>query len=249
LGVMQPPLSLRPLTTAEHQQLETGRRSPHAFTLRWCQLHLASARRQRPAPLTPQLRCATQSVRPALHAFHTRGLAARSAPSRRPKRTRAVLDAGTGEPGRALLHERPWAHPAAPGHGAERRTSVGNGGVTPYLVSIETIRPALTRLGVHGRRAPRWITRPDPHDAVKQSPATAWIRLGCPASRQGPGRCRCDLVESSGPARPAPLARGYAPATDRAGRPDRGGGPPRLGLRGAAATPTRSCGAWSTANS
>jgi hypothetical protein len=46
-------------------------------------------------------------------------------------------------------------------------------GVTPSLVSIETIRQALKRLGVSWRRAKRWITSPDPHDALKKSAATA----------------------------------------------------------------------------
>jgi hypothetical protein len=100
---------IRSLTPEEHRQLETGLRSPNAFTLRRCQILLASARGQRPAQIAQQLSCATQSVRHAIHAFHIRGLGSFSARSRRPKRTRAVLDAGTGEQWRALLHERPRA--------------------------------------------------------------------------------------------------------------------------------------------
>jgi transposase len=165
---------LRPLTTEEHQQLETGLRSPNAFTLRRCQILLASARRQRPAQIAQQLSCATQSVRNAIHAFHTRGLASLSAQSRRPKRTRAVLDAGKGEQLRALLHEQPRAF------GKPRSTWTlrlaadvcWERGVTPYPVSIETIRQALKRLGVNWRRAKRWITSPDPQYALKKSTAT-----------------------------------------------------------------------------
>jgi transposase len=165
---------LRPLTTEEHQQLETGLRSPKAFTLRRCQILLASARRQRPTQIAQQLSCATQSVRNAIHAFHTRGLASLSAQSRRPKRTRAVLDAGKGEQLRALLHEQPRAF------GKPRSTWTlrlaadvcWERGVTPYPVSIETIRQALKRLGVNWRRAKRWITSPDPHYALKKSTAT-----------------------------------------------------------------------------
>jgi transposase len=171
---MKPPISLRPVTPEERQHLEAGLRSPDAFTLRRCQILLASARGQRPAQVARQLSCATQSVRNAIHAFHTRGLASLSAQSRRPKRTRAVLDAGKGEQLRALLHERPRAF------GKPRSTWTlrlaaevcWERGVTPYPVSIETIRQALKRLGVNWRRAKRWITSPDPEYARKKAAAT-----------------------------------------------------------------------------
>lgn len=165
---------IRPLTSEERQQLEAGLRSPDAFTLRRCQILLASARGQRPAQIARQLRCATQSVRNAIHAFHTRGVAALSAQSRRPKRTRAVLDTGTAEQLRALLHERPRAFGKARSTWTLRLAAeVGwERGLTPYQVSIETIRQALKRLGVSWRRAKRWITSPDPQYALKKSTAT-----------------------------------------------------------------------------
>jgi DNA-binding NarL/FixJ family response regulator len=64
---MKPPLYIRPLTPAEHQQLEAGLRSSDAFTLRRCQILRASACGQRPAQIARQLGCATQSVRNAIH--------------------------------------------------------------------------------------------------------------------------------------------------------------------------------------
>jgi transposase len=172
---MKPPIYLRPLSPEERQYLEAGLRSSDAFTLRRCQSLLASARGQRPAHIARQLGCASQSVRNAIHAFHSRGLASLSAQSRRPKHTRAVLDTGKAEQVRALLHERPRAF------GKPRSTWTlrlaaevcWERGVTPSLVSIETIRQALKRLGVSWRRAKRWITSPDPHDAFKKSAATA----------------------------------------------------------------------------
>jgi transposase len=165
---------VRPLTPEEQHQLEAGLRSSEAFTLRRCQILLASARRQRPAHIARHLGCASQSVRNAIHAFHARGLTSLSAQSRRPKRTRVVLDAGTAEQLRALLHERPRAF------GKPRSTwTLGlaaevcwEQGLTPSRVSIETIRQALKRLGVSWRRAKRWITSPDPQYALKKSSAT-----------------------------------------------------------------------------
>lgn len=168
---MKPPMYVRPLTPEERQQLEAGLRSSEAFTLRRCQILLASARGQRPAEIARQLGCATQSVRNTMHAFHTRGLASLQAQSRRPKRTRLGLDT---EPLRALLHERPrafgkprstWTLHLAAEVCCER-------GLTPYQVSIETVRQALKRLGVNWRRAKRWITSPDPQYALKKSSAT-----------------------------------------------------------------------------
>ena len=172
---MKLPISLRPLSPEERQHLEAGLRSSDAFTLRRCQILLASARGQRPAHIARQVGCASQSVRHAIHALHTRGLASLSAQSRRPKQTRAVLDTGKAEQLRALLHQRPRAF------GKPRSTWTlrlaaevcWERGVTPSLVSIETIRQALKRLGVSWRRAKRWITSPDPHYAFKKSAATA----------------------------------------------------------------------------
>ena len=161
---------MRSLTAEERQQLEAGLRSSDAFTLRRCQILLASARGQRPAQIARQLGCASQSVRNAIHAFHRRGLAAVYSQSRRPHRTRLVLEA---DPLRALLHQRPRAF------GKPRSTWTlrlaaevcWERGLTPYQVSIETIRQALKRLGVNWRRAKRWITSPDPQYALKKSSA------------------------------------------------------------------------------
>jgi transposase len=162
---------VRPLIPEERQQLEAGLRSSEAFTLRRCQILLASARGQRPAQIAQQLGCATQSVRNTIHAFDIRGLACLQAQSRRPKRTRVVLAA---EPLRALLHERPRAF------GKPRSTWTlhlaaevcWERGLTPYRVSIETVRQALKRLGVNWRRAKRWITSPDPQYALQKSSVT-----------------------------------------------------------------------------
>jgi hypothetical protein len=72
---MKPPISLRPLSPEERQHLEAGLRTSDAFTLRRCQILLASARGQRPAHMARQLGCASQSVHHAIHAVHRRGLA------------------------------------------------------------------------------------------------------------------------------------------------------------------------------
>jgi transposase len=165
---------VRALTPEERRQVEDGLRSSDAFTLRRCQILLASARGHRPAQIAHHLGCATQSVRNAIRAFHAQGLACLQRQSRRPKRTRLVLDAGRCEHLRALLHESPrtfgkprslWTLQLAADVCWER-------GLTPYRVSIENIRQALKRLGVSWRRAKQWITSPDPQYARKKSGVT-----------------------------------------------------------------------------
>jgi transposase len=165
---------VRAFTPEERPQVADGLRSSDAFTLRRCQTLLASARGQRPAQIARHLGCAPQSVRNAIRAFHTHGLACLQRQSRRPKRTRLVLDAAKRERLRALLHESPrtfgkpcslWTLQLAADVCWER-------GLTPYRVSIENIRQALKRLGVSWRRAKQWITSPDPQYARKKSGVT-----------------------------------------------------------------------------
>lgn len=76
-----------------------------------------------------------------------------------------MLDAGKSEQWRALLHERPRAFGKPRSTWTLRLAAAGcwERGVTPSLLSIETIRQALKRLGVSWRRAKRWISSPDPH--------------------------------------------------------------------------------------
>jgi transposase len=165
---------IRTLTAEEHRQLTAGLHSSDAFTLRRCQILLASSRGQRPAQIAHHLGCATQSVRNAIRAFHAQGLACLQSQSRRPKHTRLVLDASKREQLRALLHDSPrtfgkprsaWTLQLAAEVCRER-------GLTPYQVSIENIRQALKRLGVSWRRAKQWMTSPDPQYARKKSGET-----------------------------------------------------------------------------
>lgn len=165
---------VRAFTPEERRQLTAGLRSSNACTLRRCQILLASARGQRPATIARHLGCATQSVRNAIHAFDTHGLASLHAQSRRPQRTRLVLDAAKREQLRTLLHQSPstFGKPRSTWTLALAAEVCWELGLTPYQVSIENIRQALKRLGVRWQRAKSWITSPDPQYARKKSAAT-----------------------------------------------------------------------------
>lgn len=174
IGRMKPPLFVRPLTDPERAALRAGLRSPDAFTLRRCQILLASDDGLPPAQVAERLGCASQSARNAIRAFHAEGLDCLAAKSHRPKSVRPELDDGACERLRALLHRSPrdfgkrtslWTLDSA----AEVAFAQG---ITGRLVSGETIRQALKRLGVGWRRAKTWITSPDPAYLRKKRRAT-----------------------------------------------------------------------------
>ena len=172
---MRPPIFVRPLTDAERQQIEAGLRSSDAFVLRRSQILLASARGERALAIARQLGCDDQTVREAIQAFNTRGLAALRPGSRRPKTLRAAFDLPRAERLRALLHRSPRTFGKPTGLWTlELAAEVSfEHGLTPTRVSDETIRVTLKRLGIGWRRAKQWITSPDPAYARKEVPATA----------------------------------------------------------------------------
>ena len=136
---------------------------------------LASAEGQHTTTIARSLRCNDQTVRNAIHTVNQRGLTALQAKSSRPHTTQATFDAHGRERLRALLHQSPRTFGKA--------TSVWTldlaaevsfaEGITPRLVSDETIRAALAALGVRWKRAKHWITSPDPEYARKKNGATA----------------------------------------------------------------------------
>lgn len=70
---MKAPMYVRALSPEEHEALQSGLRSSDAFTLRRCQILLASRRGQRPKTIAQNLGCVTQTVRNAIHAFEEKG--------------------------------------------------------------------------------------------------------------------------------------------------------------------------------
>jgi transposase len=171
---MHTPVCVRPLTADERAILETGLRSPSAFTVRRCQSLLTNAEGQPTPTMARQLHCTDQTVRNAIHAFHQRGLAVLHPRSSRPHTTSTIFDGGACEALRSLLHHSPrtigkptsrWTLQLA----AEVSFAQG---LTPRLVSDEAIRVALRRLGVSWKRAKHWITSPDSAYARKKNGAT-----------------------------------------------------------------------------
>jgi len=161
---MRTPIFVRPLADTERDALLAHLHSPDAFTLRRCQILLASARGERAPQIAQALGCDDQTVRNAIHAFNQSGLDALTEGSSRPHRIAVAFDAAAAERLRALLHQSPRRF--------DKPTSVWTldlaaeicftEGIIGERVTGETIRVTLRRLGVRWQRAKQWITSPDP---------------------------------------------------------------------------------------
>ncbi len=175
---MKRPIFARPLSDAERKTLKAGlRRSPDAFTLRRCQILLASADEKKNAyQIARELGCHDQTARNAIHEFNEGGLSsALSRGSSRPHTVHRAFDAEGAERLREMLHRSPrdfgkptslWTLELAAEASFEE-------GLTEERVSGETIRATLAReLGVRWQRAKRWITSPDPEYERKKGVAT-----------------------------------------------------------------------------
>ena len=104
---MQAPLILRPLTADERQALLAGLRSSHTFTMRRCQILLASAQGQHTSAIARHLHCDDQTARNAIHAFHRSGVAALQPKSCRPLTTHRAFDEPRRERLRAQVASEP----------------------------------------------------------------------------------------------------------------------------------------------
>jgi transposase len=172
---MRPPRFVRPPTEEEQQVLAAGLRSADAFTVRRCQIVLASARGERAPAIARSLGCSDQTVRNAIHAFDRAGVAALAAGSSRPHTLQAAFDAAGSDRLRALRHRSPreFGHATSVWTLALLAETAAREGLTPARVTGETVRATLARLGIRWRRAQTWITSPDPAYAPKNSGATA----------------------------------------------------------------------------
>lgn len=161
---MRNPIFIRPLTQDERRQIQAGLRSSDAFVLRRCQILLASARGERAPAIAYQLGCDDQTVRNVIKGFNTAGLSVLHEGSSRPHRLRTTFSEEGLERLRDVLHRSPhdfgkqqglWTLELAAQVSFEQ-------GITPTLVSDESVRRALKRLKTNWKRAKHWITSPDP---------------------------------------------------------------------------------------
>ena len=168
---MRKPIFVRTLTEEERRKLEAGLRSKDPFVVRRSQILLASLRGERAPRIAEFLGCNDQTVRNVIVAFEERGVAVLEMGSRRPKSVQAVLTEERLEQLKAMLHRSPrdfgketslWTLELA----AEVSFAEG---ITPRLLSRDSIRVGLKRLKISWKRAKHWITSPDPAYERKKS--------------------------------------------------------------------------------
>ena len=172
---MRSPIFVRSLSEKERERLQGGLRSKDAFTLRRCQILLASSSGEEVPKIASNLGCAQQTVRNAIHDFGERGLDALTPGSSRPKRTRDAFDRRSAQALREMLHRSPreFGYDTSLWTLAMAAEAAFEEGLTRRRVSGETIRTTLRRLlGVRWRRAKRWITSADPLYERKKAGAT-----------------------------------------------------------------------------
>lgn len=172
---MKSPIYVRPLSDAEQKTVEAGLRSSTAFVLRRCQILLASSRGERVPMIARALSCDEQTVRNAIHAFNRKGLQALKEGTSRPHHIQNAFSGEQVEELLAILHRKPrtfgkptslWTLDLLAQVSYEQ-------GLSPQLVTGETIRATLLRFGIHWKRAKRWITSPDAEYPRKKARATA----------------------------------------------------------------------------
>lgn len=161
---MRPPLFIQLLTDTEHGALTAGLRSADAFMFRRCQILLASAQARVPVEIAATFGCCEQTVRNVIHAFNTRRLDALRRLSSAPKTVPPLFDEARAAALRDLLHRSPreFGYPTSIWTLKLAAAACAQEGITPYQVSLETIRQAFKLLKVSWRRAKHWIDSPDP---------------------------------------------------------------------------------------
>ena len=174
MSIMQTPLFVRAFSAEEQTALEAGLHSPSGFTVRRAHMLLASATGQTTTTIARTLHCDDQTVRNAIHAFNTTGLAALTPGSSRPHSDPTIFDADRRQGLRALLHQSPrtFGKPTSIWTLALAAEVCFQEGITPKLVSDETIRNAIHALGMSWKRAKHWITSPDPEYLRKKNGVT-----------------------------------------------------------------------------
>ena len=159
---MKPPLFVRPLSEAERVALRQGLRCGDSFTRRRCQILLQSRQGQRPSQIASALGCSAQAVRNSLRAFAAEGLACLLQKPSRPKTIHSVWSKTRDEDLLALLHQssRSLGKPTCLWTLQLAAQVCFEKGWTARLLSRETIRLVLKRLGIAWKHAKRWPLSP-----------------------------------------------------------------------------------------
>jgi len=166
---------VRPLTEVEEYRLKCSLRGKDVFALRRAHLILGSARGVSVPVLSQQTGYSVQMVPLCDSHLQSAGWACLVRQSNRPKTAARLLNEEVCQQLEQLLHQSPrlWGKTSSLWSLALLAEVAYEQGLTPHLVSDETIRRALIEMKVNWKRAKHWITSPDPHYGLKKSGANA----------------------------------------------------------------------------
>jgi hypothetical protein len=168
---MSSSLYVRTLTRPERKALKNGLRASDAFSVRRCQILLASAQRKTVAQIANDVGCASQTVRNVIHDFEQRGLACLVKGENVPLTVEPVLTADKRAQLQAILHQSPRTFGKAQSLWTLKLLAevCHEQGLSPTKLSAPTMLDAIVRLGSRWKRAKHWITSPDPQYALKKT--------------------------------------------------------------------------------
>ena len=163
-------MRVRDLTADERQACRRGLRSADGFTVRRCQVLLASAGGAGPSTIGAAVGLSAQAVRNAIRAFHADGLGCLTRKPPMPKAPAMIWDRTHDDGLQDLLHRRPreFGKPTSLWTLALVAEVCHAQGWTARRLSAEGVRGVLARLGIGWKRAKHWITSPDPEYAQKK---------------------------------------------------------------------------------
>ena len=164
---------VRELTVEEREALAAGLKGRDGFKLRRCQILLASGRGEHAPVIARAVGCCPQTARNVIAAFNERGLASLAPASCRPRTgpgAAAELEGARLGKLQEMLHQSPRNFGKPRGTWTlELAARVAHElGLTKGVVSTETVRRAVHRLGGGWKRAKGWITSPDPPYLLKK---------------------------------------------------------------------------------
>ena len=132
--------------------------------MRRSQIVWSSSQQETARKIARRLGCDDETVRKVIKQFNVQGLKVLQAGSRRPHKTAAKFSDERAEELKEILHQSPrkFGQETSLWTLALLAKVSYESGLVESLVSIETMRATLQRLGIQWARAKHWITSPDP---------------------------------------------------------------------------------------
>lgn len=171
---MRVPLFVRDLSEDERRAVRGGLRSMSAFTVRRCQILRKSAEGAGCKTIARDLTVCIGTICSAINAFHREGLSCLEQKTPGGAVRNSALAGATGERLQqiALQSPRNFGQDRSIWTLALLAQVSFEEGLTPSLMSHESIRQALLRMGLRFTKAKAWINSPDPAYERKKGGAT-----------------------------------------------------------------------------